>query len=835
MALNQDNICVDTNNAQETVTLDADPSATRSIIFVYSDPARTNTLSNANGGGDVFTTLPNTPGIQVNLNPSGPQIRVQAGVRGTYYIRYEQRNVDVSLGIVNFTLTYDTRGPTLEQPDVAIETNNVEGSWVLEEGRHLSGGKYQVSTNGGRTYQDSIASSQVASFNGANRTVSIQANKSTREPGVTWHYRYIVGSTVIASDTFLLIYNTHSSSGVLFQKQGTIRFDTDDEAATATVFGNTKYGTGHQETFIPYVRFFTSHPDPLPDVFGFSAYGTTDAATGISVTLDRTTGNRSEPLVARVPAGIIGSIYVYVITAQFFADGQFQGFYHARFNLIYNTCGSGPVVTTGTETIYRRSATTPSAPSGGTGTANHVPSGWQSNNPGASPTQNVYSATRTVTFHDGSFESATSWGSVRLVANATGTVSVSITGTTSAQNENTDRTFSATVTGSASGSISYTWSISGDAEIKDTSGNGFPNRFGSSVVVTSDSVAAAGGNYTLTCRVSRGGASDSTSVTVPVANVPDISVPTNLRVTAANNDRSNLIAWDEVDGAASYDIYFNTTRSATAPTSNSPADFNTTDESYTHTFSTTAFAPTVYSYWVRARSATDVSAWSARSPVAVYTPVTVTESIFQRNTSAPSAPSGGTSTQNHTPAGWSRTRPTPTRTQGVYRAQRTATFRGSTFQSATVWGSVVLVAAAVPETTTSTDSIYIRSATKPTRPTGGTTDEDNLPTGWSRTQPEPTVSLSVWRSQRTLTLVNDVFSVAGVWSDPTEFSVATQAFDYIYQRNTVTPSAPAGGNNAENHTPSGWAQVKPRGDHKRECLPCKANTNLRGRHILNRL
>ena len=75
-------------------------------------------------------------------------------------------------------------------------------------------------------------------------------------------------------------------------------------------------------------------------------------------------------------------------------------------------------------------------------------------------------------------------------------------------------------------------------------------------------------------------------------------------------------------------------------------------------------------------------------------PVTTTDtdSIYIRGTSAPDAPSGGTSSENHLPSGWSRTQPDPTATENVYRSQRTLTYKDGSFTSATAWGSPTKVA-----------------------------------------------------------------------------------------------------------------------------------------------
>ena len=65
--------------------------------------------------------------------------------------------------------------------------------------------------------------------------------------------------------------------------------------------------------------------------------------------------------------------------------------------------------------------------------------------------------------------------------------------------------------------------------------------------------------------------------------------------------------------------------------------------------------------------------------------------------------------------------------------------------------------------TRDTDSIYIRGTTAPGTPTGGTGAENNLPTGWSRTNPGATTTQNVYRSQRTRTYTNGSFTSATAW------------------------------------------------------------------------
>ena len=87
----------------------------------------------------------------------------------------------------------------------------------------------------------------------------------------------------------------------------------------------------------------------------------------------------------------------------------------ADWTIAYVTTAPAPVITTDTDTVYRLATSQPSAPSGGTSTETHTPSGWTRSQPSATSTQSVWRATRTRTFSDGTFTSATSWGSITLV------------------------------------------------------------------------------------------------------------------------------------------------------------------------------------------------------------------------------------------------------------------------------------------------------------------------------------------------------------------------------------------------------------------------------------
>ena len=69
------------------------------------------------------------------------------------------------------------------------------------------------------------------------------------------------------------------------------------------------------------------------------------------------------------------------------------------------------------------------------------------------------------------------------------------------------------------------------------------------------------------------------------------------------------------------------------------------------------------------------------------------ESIYRRGTSQPARPTGGTTTPDHVPSGWSTVEPPPTATEEVYSSTRIVTYNATNdaFLSATAWGAPALV------------------------------------------------------------------------------------------------------------------------------------------------
>ena len=143
--------------------------------------------------------------------------------------------------------------------------------------------------------------------------------------------------------------------------------------------------------------------------------------------------------------------------------------------------------------------------------------------------------------------------------------------------------------------------------------------------------------------------------------------------------------------------------------------------------------------------------------------------IYRRSATTPSTPTGGTTSSTHTPSGWQQSRPTPTETQGVYRARRRLTYTNGVFTSATNWADVFLVSAKVP-TTGIPDSVFQQvdyiwrlSASRPSTPTGGRREENHTPHGWQQFVPSPTSTRSVYRARRFRTYTNQNFTSADQW------------------------------------------------------------------------
>ena len=144
-------------------------------------------------------------------------------------------------------------------------------------------------------------------------------------------------------------------------------------------------------------------------------------------------------------------------------------------------------------------------------------------------------------------------------------------------------------------------------------------------------------------------------------------------------------------------------------------------------------------------------------------PTTDTDTIYRLSATVPNIPGGGQNDEDHLPAGWTRARPSASLTQNVYRVERIRTYQGGVFQSATAWGN----REEIETLTHDTDEIFRLSATAPNIPGGGTSNENHVPAGWSRTRPSATLTQAVYRVTRTRVYLNGVFQSATDWGNRT--------------------------------------------------------------------
>ena len=429
-------------------------------------------------------------------------------------------------------------------------------------------------------------------------------------------------------------------------------------------------------------------------------------------------------------------------------------------------------ITTDTDSIYRLGTSAPSTPSSGTSTQTHAPAGWSRTQPEPTTTQNVYRSQRTRTYTGGSFTSATAWGAVakildKLPAITTDTDSIYRLGTS--------------------------------APAKPTGGTSTQTHAPAGWSRTQPEPTTTRNVYrSQRTRTYTDGTFTSATAWGAVAKILD-KLPANTRTDTDSIYRRLATPPGTPSGGTSTQTHTPSLWSRSNPSATTT--LNVYRSQRTRTYVNDVF--------------TSATAWG--DPVKIKDKTgaitTDTDSIYRLGTSAPSTPSSGTSTQTHTPAGWSRTQPEPTTTRNVYRSQRTRTYTGGSFTSATAWGAVAKILDKLPEITTDTDSIYRRLATPPGTPSGGTSTQTHTPSLWSRSNPSATTTLNVYRSQRTRTYVNDVFTSATAWGDPVKIKDKTGAIttdtDSIYRLGTSAPSTPSSGTSTQTHAPAGWSRTQP--------------------------
>ena len=202
----------------------------------------------------------------------------------------------------------------------------------------------------------------------------------------------------------------------------------------------------------------------------------------------------------------------------------------------------------------------------------------------------------------------------------------------------------------------------------------------------------------------------------------------------------------------------------------------------------------------------DSADWNVRrvtAPIGTTEPtgVVTTSSVtrYQRASSTPSRPSSST---EDPPSGWSRSRPNPTSSQGVYRLVGTRTYIDDVFQS-TSW-SIARVDPPGGAVTRSTVSGFQLARSAPSAPSSSTED---LPSAWSNSRPDPTSTRGVYELVGVRTYRNSVFQSASWTVSRLEGPSTSTSSTYIgYRRASSIPSVPS---SRTEDAPSSWSTSRP--------------------------
>ena len=379
------------------------------------------------------------------------------------------------------------------------------------------------------------------------------------------------------------------------------------------------------------------------------------------------------------------------------------------------TAWGTPTLVAQIQSIYRRATSTPSTPSGGTSTENHVPSGWSTSQPSATTTEGVYRSQRTLTYQGGVFQVATAWGTPTRVTAPTGSGLRGYVDVVSRLNSGpltlygwAYNTAASTANipveiyvGGARGTGTLAATITADQPRADVNtAHGITGDHGYEWVVPTQYQSGAQSFYVYALNRSPN----------PTVRAPLHPAPLNLLALGAadycadhgpcaasqgdcdsNSEcQSGTVCTNDVGATygfgANIDVCVATLSVGHAdycrdhgPCSAGQGDCDSNGECQSGL-----------------TCVNDVGAtygFSAITDVCEVPTTQTTQSIYRRATSTPFTPSGGTSTENQVPSGWSTTQPQPTTTHGVYRSQRTVTYQGGVFQSATAWGTPTRVAA----------------------------------------------------------------------------------------------------------------------------------------------
>ena len=236
---------------------------------------------------------------------------------------------------------------------------------------------------------------------------------------------------------------------------------------------------------------------------------------------------------------------------------------------------------------------------------------------------------------------------------------------------------------------------------------------------------------------------------------------------------------------------------------------------------------------VQSTDASQVSAWSAW----VYTTgggiVVTTDPITPRYQLASSLPETPPTSVENPPAEWDyEQRPPQHATLSIYKLEGTRTYHDDVFHS-TSWVVSFVEGPEVPIGTVTTvpQSVYRLASSTPAAPSGGTTEENHLPSGWRASKPDSTHTQKSYISQRTVTYEGGVFSSATVWGSPKR----VEQIDSVYRRGTSTPATPDRGYDDREPRTQWLVVLSSSSDRDGECISLCAACLLQRRRNLQEL
>ena len=159
------------------------------------------------------------------------------------------------------------------------------------------------------------------------------------------------------------------------------------------------------------------------------------------------------------------------------------------------------------------------------------------------------------------------------------------------------------------------------------------------------------------------------------------------------------------------------------------------------------------------------------------------EIVFRKASKKPGAPAGGLTDANHTPTGWERRFSDRSGQGSTWISRRTVTWSTDTgFVEATAWGDARALISRGARDSVDSESVYRQGTSTPSAPTGGLDTNNHVPSGWTHSRLNPTLTDNVYRSTRTVyyTYIDadtpedgEEFSYAEAWTAPTLFRSKT--------------------------------------------------------------